>query len=61
MLWLMLLPVLLWKQVFYQLVDVIAILYYCSSWYTTTLHVSVLKMAGVIAKWQDGTATFLLF
>ena len=66
--WLMLLPVLLWKMLnhmgrcccpyFYHLADVIAILYYSSSWYDTTLHVLALKMAGDFAKWQDGTATF---
>ena len=47
--------------IFHQLADVIAILYYCSSWYATTLHISALKMAGVIAKWQDGTATLYCF
>ena len=67
--WLMLLPVLLWKMlnphgqmllpIFYHLADAIAILYYHSSWYDTTLHVLVLRLTGVIAKWQDGTATYI--
>ena len=32
--------------------------FYCIGWYDTTLHVLALIMAGGIAKWQEGTATF---
>ena len=67
--WLMLLPVSLWKMVYHMgrcyypyfiIWQMLLPFYYCSSWYDTTLHVLSLIIAGVIAKWQDGTATFIL-
>ena len=66
----LLLPVILWK-LFYHMSRryypcfiiwqmLLPFYQWCSNWYDTTFHVSLI-MAGVIAKWQDGTATFHYF
>ena len=67
MLWLMLWPVLLEKMLdhmgrcyypYFIIWQMLLPFLFCSSWYDTTLHVLTLRLACVIGKWQDGTATY---
>ena len=67
--WLMLLPVLLWKMVYhmgrcyypYFIIWQMLLPFFLTVVGVTLHYMYSLIKAGVIAKWQDGTATFLCF